>query len=105
MAARTDQAPRPYRQSPPNASVSGTVRAAADEAPAFSAMEYRPVIAPTRSGKRSLTTAGSSTLAMAMPASDRAVSVTNRAGSVANGRSARPAVRTAAAAAMAPAAP
>lgn len=105
MAARTDQAPRPYRQLPPNASVSGTVAAAADEAPTFSAMEYRPVIAPTRLGKRSLTTPGSSTLAMAMPASDRAVSATNRAGSAASGRSARPAVSTVPATAMAPAAP
>ncbi len=55
-------------------------------------MEYRPVMAPTRCGKRCLTTTGSSTLATAIPASASALNATNSAVACAKERSRMPAV-------------
>ncbi len=65
-------------------------------------MEYAPVIAPTRSGKRCLTTTGSSTLATAIPASASAVSPRNPAVSGRSGRRASPTVIAAMPAATTP---
>src|SRR5919107_5459305 len=75
-AATTAHAASPSRQSP-NAAVIGTVAAAAAVAPTFSATVYSPVMAPIRSGNRSLTITGSSTFTSAIPASATALSSTN----------------------------
>src|SRR4051794_19720930 len=67
-AAVTAHANSPQRQEP-NASESGTVSPEARVSPMASAVVYTDVSSPTRCGKCSLTSEGSSTLAVAMPAS------------------------------------
>lgn len=53
----------------------GTVTAAADAVPRARAIEYRPVIEPTRSGNQRLTITGIRTLLTAMPMSASALPI------------------------------
>ncbi len=57
----------------------GTVTAAASEVPRASAIEYRPVMEPTRSGNQCLTMTGIRTLLTAMPMRARALAARNPA--------------------------
>lgn len=85
----------PDRQLPPRASVMGTVTAAAAEVPSARAIEYRPVMEPTRSGNQLLTITGIRTLLTAMPMSASAVAARKPAVFPAYGRIARPAAMAA----------
>ena len=90
----TSTGPSPTRQLPPSASVRGTVTAARRRCRGRGAIEYRPVIVPTRSGNQCLTTTGIRTLLTAMPASASALAAGTRR-APAKGRTARPAVMAA----------
>src|SRR5205823_7897383 len=74
-----------------SAEVRGTVAAAASDVPRASAMEYRPVIGPTRSGNQLLITTGIRTLPTAIPARASALAARKPAVPPANGRTATPA--------------
>src|SRR5262245_4379819 len=70
--ASTDQDARPPRQ-PPAIVPIGTVAAAPIAAPSDRIALYAPVTSPIRSGKSALTTTGTSTFAVAIPAQARKV--------------------------------
>ncbi len=71
--ASTAHTASPDCQLPLSTAVTGTVSAAASALPRASAIEYRPVSGPTRSGNQVLMTTGSRTLLTAMPARASAV--------------------------------
>ncbi len=79
VPARAAHTARPDCQPPPRASVRGTVTAAAREVPRARAIEYRPVMEPTRSGNQRLTMTGMSTLLTAMPIRASALAARNPA--------------------------